>query len=165
MAAAATTLSTALSIYRAARPISGPRSPIMRSRTPTRRIGILEVSRPWLQRAGGVAGGTLNDAFVAAVVGGLRRYHERHGVPVGELMVSMPISIRTPRDAAGGNRATLMRFPVPTGTTDPAERICEIHSRTTKARHEKSLGYNELIAAGLNLLPRCYLGSELRHVD
>ncbi|MDH6194000.1 diacylglycerol O-acyltransferase [Mycobacterium frederiksbergense] len=160
-----TGLSAAQSIYRAARPIRGPRSPIMRGRTPNRHVDILEVSRPRLQRAGRVAGGTLNDAFVAAVTGGIRLYHEYHRVPVGELMISMPISIRTPTDAAGGNRATLIRFPVPTGTTDPEQRIAEIHSRTTRARGEKSLGYTDLIAAGLNSLPRCYLGSELRHVD
>ncbi|WP_445271808.1 WS/DGAT domain-containing protein, partial [Streptomyces sp. DSM 41978] len=58
-----------------------------------------------------------------------------------------------------------MRVAVPAGTTDPRERIAEIHRRTSRARGEKSLGYTDLIAAGLNTLPRCYIGSELRHVD
>jgi hypothetical protein len=107
----------------------------------------------------------MNDAFIAAVAGGFRRYHECHDVSVGELMMSMPISIRTRLDLAGGNRATLMRVAVPAGTKDPRERIAEIHRRTTRARGEKSLGYTDLIAAGLNTLPRSYVGSELRHVD
>lgn len=162
---AAAGVSAALSIYRAARPIRGPRSSIMRSRTPDRHVDTLEVSRPRLQRAGSVTGGSLNDAFIAAVAGGLRRYHERHDVSVGELTMSMPISIRTRLDPAAGNRATLMRVAVPAGTTDPRQRIAEIHQRTTSARGGKSLGYTDLIAAGLNTLPRCYIGSELRHVD
>lgn len=156
---------TALSIYRAARPIAGPRSPIMRSRTPTRHLDILEVSRTALQLAGRAAGGSLNDAFVAAVAGGLRRYHECHGVSVEELVMSMPISIRNQQDAAGGNRATLMRLAVPVGITDPALRIREVHERTSKAKREKSLAYTQLIAASLNAMPRCYIGSQLRRVD
>ncbi|MBN3508690.1 DUF1298 domain-containing protein [Mycolicibacterium septicum] len=158
-------LSAASSIYRAARPIRGPRSPIMRRRTPDRHLDTLEVGRLGLQRAGRAAGGSLNDAFIAAVAGGLRRYHECHDVSVGELTMSMPISIRTRLDSVAGNRATLMRVAVPAGTTDPRERIAEIHRRTSRARGEKSLGYTDLIAAGLNTLPRCYIGSELRHVD
>jgi ABC-type sulfate transport system permease component len=36
----------------------------------------------------------------------LRRYHEKHGVLVGDLFVTMPISVRTATDPVGGNRAT-----------------------------------------------------------
>lgn len=158
-------LAAASSIYRAVRPVRGPRSPIMLRRTSNRHVDTLEVSRPGLQRAGSIAGGSLNDAFIAAVAGGLRRYHECHDVSVGELLMSMPVSIRTRLDAAAGNRATLMRVAVPAGTKDPLERVTEIHRRTTSVRGEKSLGYTDLIAAGLNTLPRSYVGSELRHVD
>lgn len=162
---AAAGLGAALSVYRTARPVSGPRSPVMRRRTSNRHADSLEVSRPGLQRAGSAAGGSLNDAFIAAVAGGLRRYHGCHDASVGELIMSMPISIRTRMDSPAGNRATLMRVAVPVGMADPSERIAEIHRRTTTARGEKSLGYTDLIAAGLNTLPRSYVGSELRHVD
>jgi diacylglycerol O-acyltransferase len=118
-----------------------------------------------LRRAGHVAGGTLNDAFLGSVSGGLRRYHEAHGVPAGELMVSMPISTRTEGDPMGGNRATLMRFGIPADIDDAAQRIRVIHSRTTEVRKEKSLAHTEVIAAALNLMPSCYVGSALRDVD
>lgn len=165
VAAARAVAPTALSIYRAARPIAGPRSPIMRSRTPTRHLDVFEVSRPALQLAGRVGGGSLNDAFVAAVAGGLRRYHEHHDVSVEELVMLMPISIRSQQDAAGGNRATLVRLPVPVGVTDPARRIRELHERTSKARGEKSVAYTQLIAGSLNAMPRSYIGSQLRRID
>jgi diacylglycerol O-acyltransferase len=102
---------------------------------------------------------------VAAVAGGLRRYHEKHGVTVGDLHLTMPMSLRADDDEIGGNRITLMRFDAPVGVTDPAERIRQIHDRTAKVRHERSLPYTQWIAGALNMMPRWYIGSILRHVD
>jgi diacylglycerol O-acyltransferase len=118
-----------------------------------------------LKEAGRRAGGTLNDAFLAGVTAGLRRYHERHGAAVDELVVTMPISIRVPGDAEGGNRITLMRLPLPVGLADPVERIRTIHERAGAVRREPSLRLTQNIAGGLNLLPRWYIGAILRHVD
>ena len=157
--------STAASILRTARPIRRPGSPIMTERRTIRRLGVHQVPKQALRRAGNVAGGSLNDAFIAAVAGGLRRYHDKHGTAVGDLIVTMPISIRTPTDPVGGNRVTLMRFDVPAGVADPAHRIRLIHERTSKQRNEKSLAYTQLIAGALNLAPRWYIGSALRNVD
>ena len=36
-----------------------------------------------------------HDALVAGVAGGLRRYHEMHGVTVGDLHLTMPVSLRS----------------------------------------------------------------------
>jgi diacylglycerol O-acyltransferase / wax synthase len=156
---------TAASVYRTVRPISAPGSPIMRNRKLIRRLGIHEVPKTKLRMAGHAAGGSLNDAFVAAVTGGLRRYHDKHGVAVGDLHMTMPISIRTAADRMGGNRVTLMRFDVPAATADPAQRIRIIHERATKMRNEKSLPYTQVIAGALNLMPRWYVGAILRNVD
>ena len=38
---------------------------------------------------------------------------QEHGLAVGTLHLTMPISLRTKTDPMGGNRATLMRFDVP----------------------------------------------------
>jgi diacylglycerol O-acyltransferase len=156
---------TAASVYRTVRPISAPGSPIMKNRKLIRRLVIHDVPKPTLRLAGHVAGGSLNDAFVAAVTGGLRRYHDKHGVTVGDLHMTMPISIRTAADAMGGNRVTLMRFDVPVAAADPAQRIQIIHQRAAKMRHERSLPYTQLIAGVLNLMPRWYVGAVLRNVD
>lgn len=155
----------AASVYRTIRPVSRPGSPLMRDRTLNRRLGILDVPMPRMREAAHRSGGALNDAFVAGVAGGLRRYHDKHGVGVFDLHLTMPISLRTDDDGAGGNRITLMRFDVPAGITDPARRIHSIHQCTGRVRHEKSLPYTQLIAAALNMMPRWYIGSVLRHVD
>jgi diacylglycerol O-acyltransferase len=157
--------STSASVYRTVRPINETASPIMQDRRLIRELAVHDVPLSALKAAGKVAGGTLNDAFLAGVTAGLRRYHEQHGALVDELMVTMPISIRVPGDAEGGNRITLVRIPMPVGTTDPVERIHEIHARAHAARHEPSLELTQSIAGGLNLLPRWYIGAILRHVD
>ncbi|CAM2861477.1 diacylglycerol O-acyltransferase [Mycobacterium intermedium] len=155
----------ATSIYRTVRPINSTGSPLTKERSLTRHLDVYEVSRPQLREAAHRCGGALNDAFVAAVTGGLRVYHEKHDVEVGDLHVSMPISLRKETDDMGGNQITLMRFDVPAGEADPAQRIKAIHQRATAVRHEKTLPYTQLIAGMLNLMPRWYIGSVLRHVD
>ncbi len=156
---------TAASVYRTVRPINRPGSPLVTERGLTRRLGVHEVPMPLLREAAHRYGGALNDAFVAGVAGGLRRYHEKHGIAVGDLHLTMPVSLRTKTDDMGGNRITLMRFDVPVGEADPAARIRAIHLRTGSVRDEQSLPYTQLIAAALNLMPRWYIGSILRHVD
>ncbi len=153
------------SVYRTVRPLYETASPLMRARTLQRELAVHEVPLRELKEAGHRAGGSLNDAFVAGVTGALRRYHSAHGATVGDLMVTMPISIRTAEDPTGGNRITLMRLTMPVGLEDPAERVREIHRRAERARHERSLPLTQAIAGGLNLFPRWYLGSVLRHVD
>ena len=158
-------IGTAASVYRTVRPINQTASPIMKSRRLVRRLGVHEVPMPALREASHLAGGTLNDAFLAGVTGGLRRYHSHHGVAVDDLHVTMPVSIRGDGDPIGGNRLTLMRFDLPAGVVDPAERIRQIHARAGAVRHERSLPYTQMIAGGLNLLPRWYIAAILRHVD
>ena len=162
---ARTAAATAASVYRTVRPINETASPIMKSRRMLRELRVHEVPMSTLKAAAHRAGGTLNDGFLAGVTGGLRRYHAEHGAKVGDLNVTMPVSIRAEGDPVGGNRITLMRFALPVGTVDPAERIEEIHVRAAAARTERSLPYTQAIAGGLNLLPRWYIGAILRHVD
>ena len=104
-------------------PVSETLSPIMKERSVARHLDLIEVELADLKRAAAAAGGSLNDGFMAAVTGGLRRYHEHHGEPVDELRVTLPISIRKPDDPPGGNHITLIRFAVPVSDPDPASRI------------------------------------------
>lgn len=153
------------SVYRTIRPISDTRSPVMQARATTRRLAMLELPLTALQQAAASVDGSVNDAFMAAVTGGLRRYHERHDAPVESLRVTVPISVRAEGDPIGGNRITLQRLSVPVGVADPASRARLIHSVFRTAREEPSLPVTNTIAAGLNLLPPAYLGGMLKHVD
>ena len=153
------------SVYRTMRPVRETGSPLMTERTLMRRLGVHEVPLAKLKEAGHRGGGALNDAFVAGIAGGLRRYHEKHGVTIGDLHLTMPISVRTEGDAEGGNHITLARFDVPVGVADPAARISETRERTNQVRNERSTPYIQIIAGAMNLMPRSYIGSVLRRVD
>ena len=118
-----------------------------------------------LHDAAGSADCTLNDAFLAALSGGLLRYHDEHGVAVGDLRLTMPISIRKPEDPIGGNRITLVRFRIPASLRDPVERMHAIHELAVQARNEPAIEYTNAIAGALNALPRRVVGSMLKHVD
>lgn len=158
-------LDAARSIGRTVAPVRETLSPIMKDRGIGRHLAVVEVGLADLKRSAATAGGTINDGFMAAATGGLRRYHERHGTTVDTLRVTLPISIRTADDPIGGNRITLIRFPVPVGDADPASRIPAMRRLCRAARDERSLEYTNAIAGALNLLPRAVVGSMLKHVD
>jgi diacylglycerol O-acyltransferase / wax synthase len=153
------------SVARTVAPFSTTMSPVMRERRLARSFDVLEVPLDDLHRAAHAAGGHLNDAFLGGITGGLRRYHERHGSAVDRLRVTLPISLRGPADAPGGNHLTLVRFAVPAGTADPVQRMREIGAEVARWREEPSLELTQAIAATLNLLPPAVVGGMLKHVD
>ena len=157
--------STAVSIGHTVAPVPDILSPVMTARSTIRDLDILLVRLADLKGAASVTGGTVNDAFMAAVTGGLRRYHEHHGTTVNELRVTLPISIRRAEDAIVGNRITLQRFAVPVGIADPADRMRAVGKRSRTAREEPSLPYTNAIAAGLNLLPPGAIRAMLKRID
>lgn len=156
---------TVQSIGRTIAPVTEVRSPVMRGRGLGRRLHTVSVGLPELKRAAGTAGVTVNDAFLAAVTGGMRRYHHKHDAPVDELRVTMPVSIRTAADPLASNRITLMRFLVPVSEADAARRMRLIDARAKAARNARSLPFTDAIAAGLDLLPTGVVGGMLKKVD
>jgi diacylglycerol O-acyltransferase len=155
----------ARSVYRTAAPNRSTLSPVMRERATTRQLAMIEVSLDALKKSAKTVGGTVNDAYLAAIAGGLRTYHERHGAAVDSLRALMPINLRAGKDANWGNRITLQRLIVPVGEADPVARMRALHSVVGAAREEPSLSVTETIAQALNMLPVGYVGGILKHVD
>jgi WS/DGAT/MGAT family acyltransferase len=157
------------SIARYLAPATRPMSSVIDARSLDRRLATLDVSLDDLKRAAKAADGTLNDAFVAGVVGGLRRYHDKHGAACDELRMVMPINLRGEGAALGGNHFTPARLTVPLAIEDPAERIRAIGERTRALRDEPAIGLTQPIAAVLNRLPRrvatLLFGSMLKGAD
>lgn len=155
----------AASVYRTAGPLSDTLSPVMKERATTRHVATLEIPLAVLKQAARASDASVNAAYLTALTGGLRRYHERHGTPVDALRVTMPISLRTESDDAWGNRITLQRLTLPVVDPDPASRMRAIYAITEGARHERSLPITGPIAGVLNVLPAGYVGGVLKHVD
>ncbi len=142
------------SLGRLMAPVTEPMSPVMTGRSLSNRFDMIFLSLDELKRAGKTAGGTVNDAFVAAVTGGLRRYHESLGAPVEELRMNMPINMREgEKGKKAGNQFTPVRFPVPIGIVDPALRIQEIRRRVAEQRSEPALPLMDEISAVIANLP------------
>lgn len=165
LGSAASVGTTAGSLARFARPMTTTLSPLMTERRLHRHLAMLDVPFAELRGAGRAAGGTLNDAFLAGVTGGLRRYHDAHGSPVSSLRLSMPINTRKPGDPPGGNRVTLARFEVPIDLADAQARMRMIGETCASVRREPALPYSEAVAEVLNLLPASITGAMLKHVD
>ncbi|HZI90836.1 MAG TPA: wax ester/triacylglycerol synthase family O-acyltransferase [Thermoleophilaceae bacterium] len=71
-------------------------------------------------------GGTVNDAFLTVVAGGLGRWLRSRGVRTEglELRGLVPVSIRAEGDAGSlGNRIAAVRGPLPVYAEDPVERL------------------------------------------
>jgi WS/DGAT/MGAT family acyltransferase len=156
---------TGIALARFVRPITSTRSPVMTERRLLWHYDTIDVPLAGLKAAGKAAGGTINDAFIGGVTGGLRRYHAEHEATVDALRLTMPISIRQADDPEGGNRVTLVRFDVPVGVEDPLERMRAIDDRCRALRDDPAIPWSEAVAGVLNLLPVTITAGMLKHVD
>lgn len=132
---------------------SVPGSPLLEARQPGSRFLAVDVDLHELQAAARARGGSLNDAFLAAILGGIRRYHELHDTMVESVPLAMPVSLRKSEDALGGNRFAGIRLPGPVAQADPDERIRIVREHVLAAREEPALAFLEHIAPALTRLP------------
>jgi WS/DGAT/MGAT family acyltransferase len=142
------------SLRRVLSPPPATPSPLLHARTGrVWSYGVLECSLAELKSAGKAGGGSVNDAFVAALLGGLRIYHERHGVELDRLPMAMPVSLRQDDDPMGGNKWAGALFAAPIGINDPIERVAAIHGTVLALRTEPALNTFSLLAPVMNRLP------------
>lgn len=141
------------SLHRMLTPAGASRSPILRDGGTAYRFTTVEVPLAGLKAAARAADGSVNDAFLAGLLGGMRRYHEMRGVRVDHLPMAIPVSLRTAEDPMGGNRFAAVQFAAPVGETDPRARMVAIHRFVADARTEPALGFVDLIAPLLSMLP------------
>ncbi|QBJ97902.1 DUF1298 domain-containing protein [Rhodococcus sp. ABRD24] len=157
--AAGEALDYAGSLLRVVTPPPATGSPLLRERGLGRWFGILEVGLPELKAAAHAAGGSVNDAYVAALLGGFRRYHEELGVPIGKIPMGMPISMRAAADPSGGNRIAAVRFAGPATEVNPAARIRKVRAIVLALREEPALDIVEAAAPLLVRLPNRLLAT------
>jgi WS/DGAT/MGAT family acyltransferase len=128
-------------------------SPLLRRRGIRRRYATIRVPLADLHRAARRLHVSLNSAYVAAIVGGLARYHEAHGVSVAELSVAMPVSVRRPGDKAEQNRFVGARIVAPACGADVQARAQAISVNVRAVRDEPALEAFTAIAPVLSRVP------------
>ncbi len=128
-------------------------SPLLRRRSLVTRTFVLELPLTDLRAAAKAVGGSVNDAYLAALCGGLGRYHEVLGVPVEAVPLAIPVSLRTGDDRASGNRFAGITIAAPLGESDPAERMRQIREQVIARRREPAIDVIGRLAPVLTLLP------------
>jgi WS/DGAT/MGAT family acyltransferase len=142
------------SLRRTAAPQPVPGSPLFRGRTGRSWwFGVLDCPLADLAAAAEAARGSVNDAYLAALLGGMRRYHERHGVELDEMSMTMPVSLHKSDDPMGGSKWAGATFAAPVGVPDPEERIATIRGRVLTLRVESALDSFSLLVPVLNRVP------------
>jgi WS/DGAT/MGAT family acyltransferase len=153
MEALTNTSATTRSIAKTLAPASRPMSPVMTMRGLGRHLASFDVPLDDLKRAAKAGEGSINDAFVAAVLGGLQHYHTGHGEPIENLRMTMPINLRTSSDAPGGNKFAPARFGVPASIADPRDRMQAVRTLVRGWRSEPALAMTGQLALVLNRMP------------
>ncbi|WP_436795367.1 wax ester/triacylglycerol synthase domain-containing protein [Actinospongicola halichondriae] len=161
---------TAASMARMMAPATEPLSPVMTERSLSVHFDTLTFPLADMKAAAKKADGRLNDAFVAGVAGGLRRYHEIHDAPVEALRMNMPINVRTDEtENVAGNQFAPARFAVPVSIEDPLEAMAAVRELVAGQRGEPALALLEPMSGLLNRLPTTIttslFGSMLKGVD
>ena len=144
---------SARSIVKLLAPAMTPLSPVMVGRGLSRHLDAFDVPLADLLAAAHAADSTLNDAFLASITDGLRRYHVGRGAPVTALRVTMPINLRRPGDSLGNNRFVPARLTIPIDALDAAQRMKRMGALSRRWRAEPSLPLSNTIAGVLNRLP------------
>jgi WS/DGAT/MGAT family acyltransferase len=140
-------------------PAGAAPSPLQRRQSGrTWRFGILDCALDELKAAGRVVDGTVNDAYMAALLGGIRRYHDAVGIELGDIPTAMPVSLRKPGDPPGGNRFAGAMFAGPAAIRDPAGRIRAVRDRVRTVRKEPALDVLGALSPVLSRIPSGLLG-------
>ncbi len=139
-------------------------SRILRNRSRNWRFDIIEISLPDLKAAARGAEASLNDVFLAGLIGGFRRYHDEMGVQFEKMPIAFPISIRKADDPAGGNFFAGAQYAAPIAERDPVKRVAHVREFVRCARAEPALDVVPRLSPLLVRLPGAALGMLSAHM-
>ena len=128
-------------------------SPLLRNRSLSWRFLTLDIPFADLRGAAKTAESSINDAFLAALLGAFRLYHEELGCRIDKMPIAIPISVRRKDDEQGGNRFVGARFAAPVNDSDPRARMHVIRSVVRGLRDEPAIDALGLLAPVLVRLP------------
>ena len=140
---------------------AAPPSPELSPRT-GRRWSFLTLDAPLepLRAVARQGGGTLDDAAVALVLGGLRRYHARRDSDVAEIPVGVRVSLDRADDL--GNRFAGAIISGPLAIEDPVDRVAAVRGEVLSLHTERALTVLDAAAPVLNRMPSFVGASALR---
>jgi diacylglycerol O-acyltransferase len=144
-------------------------SGLLRERSRGRCFAALDLPLAGLKEAANAAGCTVNDAYLAGLLGGFRRYHEKLGAKVTDVPMALPINVRGTVAGVGGNQFSAAVLSGPATIEDPAGRMRHIADLVQQARAERALDATARLAPLLAQLPGVFattaLAAHARRID
>lgn len=154
---AAAQLRTTVSAHHTSGPVA---SPIVPARSASARFHAFAVPMEPLHAAARSVGCKLNDAFLAALAAGFRRYYERHRVIPREVRLGVAMSVRAAADKrTAGNQVQGGRVVLPLTLPSPTDTM---RAMQAKVRTHRSVLHPELTRAGLRYFRRLPTGVKTR---
>lgn len=152
-AGVAAAVATARSIGRQMGLNDPPRSPLWGgNRSHAHRFDLVSLDLGRTRAAAKALGGTVNDAFVTVMATAAGEYHRALDCDVEWLRVTVPISVRQDK-AAAGNAWVPARLSVPTAAMDIRTRFGLVASAMDQTKREPSLNLGNALAGVLSRLP------------
>ena len=158
------------SVGRLLAPAPHPLGPLLQGRSLSSHFDVLQLPLDRTKRAGHAGGGKLNDAFVAGILLGFKRYHQRIGSDIDALRMAMPINVREQdAPATAGNAFVPARFRIPVESEDPRELLLQTHAHLDDVVNEPAYALVEPLSSALNRFPATVtttiFGSMMRGLD
>lgn len=142
------------SVARMLKPATDPMSRLMVGRSLSVKLSMLSHPLVDLKRAGRAVDGTINDAFVAALILGIRHYHTQMGATLSSLRMGMPISVRNAQTAeTAGNEFVPARFVIDASSDDPLEVLQRTKDRLREIVAEPANTLVKPLSGVINRLP------------
>ncbi len=119
-----------------------------------------------MRRAARTGGGKINDVFLAGLLGGLARYHDKHGDPSTSVRLGIPVSTRSDGTVMRNQlQGLLMHGPL--DIADPLDRVKMLHDLVLHVRSQPWLDFIDQAAAAALRLPGAgqILSSAIRSTD
>lgn len=115
-----------------------------------------------MKKIGKLAGGTINDAFLAGLAEAAHRYHVDHDADIEAVNSSFVLSTRTD-SKSGGNAFTPVPVKLPATPMEPAERVAAVVAAAELAKEEAQRTGGMTGLSGIaNLLPTSVVTSTAR---
>jgi diacylglycerol O-acyltransferase len=143
-----------------------PRLPFNHAISPNRSWMFTDAPLAAIKAAGKGAGGTVNDAILAAVTGMLTEYVQEAGIAPDSLerdpVALVPVNIRRDGEDGGGNRISVVFVDLPIGEPDVRRRIELINERMTRIKGSARVRAGALMVDMTGIVPPLFASAIAR---
>lgn len=141
-----------------------PPASALAERSLARRCAVLKVPLPRLKQAARSLDATVNDLYLAAITGALRRYQSAVGAAPEDVPLAVPVNLRRGDEAAAGNHIGALNLVAPAAEPDPARRLEVIREAMQAGRSEPAIRAHSLLAPLMARMPDTVLERLLRQI-